>query len=121
MDELLVEVCRSGRLAPLVLGSSPDEAVRAIGEPQRIKNGQGDDCFQTYRYSGLQLGMRCFNLHADVRRGAVKDLALTSIRIEFRGRDNLTCRKPSPARRSPQPERSSWTTHTASSPSTASR
>jgi hypothetical protein len=85
MDDVLVEFCRSGTLGPLVLGSSPGEVVGQFGEPDKIKNGQGDDCFQTYRYPGLQLGMRCFNLQADVRRGAVKDLVLTSIQIEFRG------------------------------------
>lgn len=90
MDEVLVEFCRRGTLGPLILGSSPAEVIRQIGEPGRIKSGHGDDCFQSYRYSGLVLGMRCFNLQAAVRRGAVKDLVLTSIRIEFRGGEDLT-------------------------------
>jgi hypothetical protein len=99
MDEFLVELCRSGTFGPLVLGMSPPDVVQRIGEPRRIKNGQGDDCFQWYRYcpaelskrrySPLELTMRCFSRESRTRRGAGMDLALASIRITFSGDEPL--------------------------------
>lgn len=95
MDEFLVEFCRSGIFGPLVLGMSPAEVVQRIGEPGRIKNGQGDDCFQRYRYcpvelskgrdSPLELSMRCFSRESTTRRGAGLDLALAAITVTFTG------------------------------------
>lgn len=89
MDELLVEFCRSGKLGPLVLGMSPPDVVRRIGEPGRIKSGHGDDCFQRYHYAPLELGMRCFNREIRTRRGAGRDLVLASISIKFGGDEPL--------------------------------
>ncbi|PUB24449.1 hypothetical protein C8K30_109201 [Promicromonospora sp. AC04] len=89
MDELLIEFCRTGTLGPLVLGMSPDDVVERIGEPRRIKSGQGDDCFQFYRYSPLELTMRCFIREPKIRRGAARDTALASITIELRGDEPL--------------------------------
>ncbi len=89
MDELLVEFCRTGTLGPLVLGMSPDDVVERIGEPRRIKSGQGDDCFQFYRYSPLELTMRSFIRKPKIRRGAARDNVLASIRIDFRGGEPL--------------------------------
>ncbi|MGH3655859.1 MAG: hypothetical protein ACRDUA_04295 [Micromonosporaceae bacterium] len=85
MDELLVEFCRSGALGPLVLGISPPDVVRRIGKPSRIKNGHGDDCYQSYRYSPVELTMRCFSRRSTIRRGAGQDLVLAAIQIGFRG------------------------------------
>jgi hypothetical protein len=89
MDELLVEFCRSGKLGPLVLGISPLDVVQRIGEPRRIKNGQGDDCFQRYRYPPVELSMRCFSRESRTRRGAGRDLVLASISIGFSGNKPL--------------------------------
>jgi len=89
MDELLVEFCRNGKLGPLVLGMSPSDVVQRIGKPGRIKNGQGDDCFQWYRYSPVKLTMRCFSRESKTRRGAGLDLVLAGIGIEFSGGEPL--------------------------------
>ncbi|MGW1680902.1 hypothetical protein [Saccharopolyspora sp. NPDC002376] len=85
MDDLLVEFCRSGKLGPLVLGMNPNDVVERIGQPERIRNGQGDDCFQRYRYSSVELTMRCFSRKSGIRRGAGLDLALAGIRIDVSG------------------------------------
>ncbi|WP_171169352.1 hypothetical protein [Streptomyces sp. I05A-00742] len=90
MDEFLVEFCRSGTFGPLTLGMSPPDMVQRIGEPERIKNALGDDCFQRYRYAALELGMRCFSKDPKTRRGAGPDLALASIRITFSGDEPVT-------------------------------
>jgi hypothetical protein len=63
--------------------------VQRIGEPGRIKNGQGDDCFQWYRYSSVELTMRCFSRESTTRRGAGLDLVLAGIRIAFSGDEPL--------------------------------
>jgi hypothetical protein len=99
MDEFLVELCRSGTLSPLILGMSPPDVVQRIGEPRRIKNGQGDDCFQWYRYcpvelskarySPLELSMRCFSRGPRTRRGAGLDLVLAGISLTFSGDEPL--------------------------------
>ncbi|MGY0059550.1 hypothetical protein ACWY4P_23850 [Streptomyces sp. LZ34] len=99
MDEFLVEFCRSGIFGPLVLGMSPPDVVQRIGEPRRIKNGQGDDCFQRYRYcpvelsksrySPLELSMRCFSRGSRTRRGAGLDLVLAGISLTFSGDEPL--------------------------------
>ncbi|MGP4014663.1 hypothetical protein [Saccharopolyspora sp. 5N708] len=99
MDEFLVEFCQSGTFGPLTLGMSPSDVVRRIGEPRRVKNGQGDDCFQWYRYcpaelsrnrdSPLELLMRCFSREPRTRRGAGLDLVLASISITFSGGEPL--------------------------------
>jgi hypothetical protein len=68
---------------------SPSDVVQRIGEPGRIKNGQGDDCFQWYRYPPVELTMRCFSRDAKNRRGAGLDLALADIHIEFSGDEPL--------------------------------
>ncbi|MGH3392503.1 MAG: hypothetical protein ACRDOO_26845 [Actinomadura sp.] len=68
---------------------SPADVVERIGKPRRIKNGQGDDCFQWYRYSPLALTMRCFARDARIRHGAGRDLALASITIQLNDGDPL--------------------------------
>lgn len=73
----------------MVLGMSPSDVVRRIGEPGRIKNGHGDDCFQWYRYSPVELIMRCFSRESKTRRGAGLDLVLAGMRIEFTGDEPL--------------------------------
>ncbi|WP_020576068.1 hypothetical protein [Actinopolymorpha alba] len=60
--------------------------VERIGKPSRIKNAQGDDCFQRYGYSAVELTMRCFARDPGIRRGAGRDLALASIRIRLGGK-----------------------------------
>ncbi|GAA2086962.1 hypothetical protein GCM10009780_28050 [Actinomadura alba] len=67
----------------MALGMSPSDVVERIGKPSRIKNGQGDDCFQRYSYSPLELSMRCFARDAKIRHGAGRDLALASITIQL--------------------------------------
>ena len=86
MDELLVEVCRSGKLGLLVFGMSSAEVVERIGEPRKIRNGHGDDCFQRYDYGQLELSFRCFNRDSTTRRGAGRDLVFVALTIELRGR-----------------------------------
>lgn len=64
---------------------SPTDVIERIGKPSRIKNGQGDDCFQRYGYSSFELTMRWFARDARIRRGAGRDLVLASIRISLSG------------------------------------
>ncbi|MEV5892065.1 hypothetical protein [Nonomuraea fuscirosea] len=89
MDELLVAFCRTGTLGPVVLGVPPADVVERLGKPSSIKNGQGDDCFQWYGYSSVELGMRCFAQNARIRRRAGHDLVLASIRIGLSGGEPL--------------------------------
>jgi len=90
LDDLLVDFCRNGELGPLAFGLHPNEVVERIGPPERIKIGHGDDCFQTYRYPSLVLGMRCFRRDPIVRGGAEVDRVLASIQILCSGEAPLT-------------------------------
>jgi len=84
VDELLVEFCRSGALAPLVLGMSASEVEKRIGQPGRVNVVQGDDCWQRYNYTGtsLSLFLRCHVPEARHRAATHRlGLRLTAITI----------------------------------------
>ncbi len=94
MDDLLVEFCRNGTLKHLVLGMRPPDVVKRLGKPGRLKNGNGDECFQWYEYSSVQLSMRCFSRAFGIRLGPGRDLRLVDIRIDFSGHTPVTLPSP---------------------------